>query len=167
MQRGSKKKKEGVVMKKMWFVLVLVFVAVGFCQSAWPAVFYVTPTSDNDCSDFNCDFQSALNAASANDEGDTIHLSAGVYDASASQFVWNTTKNYPLTIIGSDGTIIDGGNTFRGLYIDTTNQTSDANSHMTIQNIIFQNGNYAAGNGGALFVWTSSFWFSNDQEQCI
>src|SRR5512137_216765 len=102
-------------MKKMWFVLVLVSAFLGVTPFAWSAVFYVSPTSDNDCSDFSCDFQSALNAASANDEGDTIHLSAGVYDASASQFVWNTTKNYPLTIIGSDGAIINGGNTSRGL----------------------------------------------------
>jgi hypothetical protein len=143
-------------MKKMWFVFVLVSALLGFTPLAWPAVFYVTPTSDSDCSDFNCDFQNALNAASGNDEGDTINLGTGVYDASASQFVWNTTKNYPLTIIGSDGAIINGGNTSRGLYIDTTNQTSDANSHISLQNIIFQNGSQPLSNGGALFARTTS-----------
>ena len=143
-------------MKKMWFMFVLVSALLGFTPLAWPAVFYVTPTSDNDCSDFNCDFQNALNAASGNDEGDTINLGAGVYDASSSPFVWNTTKNYPLTIIGSDETIIDGDNTSQCMYIDTTNQQNDANSHMSIQNIIFRNGNYAVGNGGALFARTTS-----------
>jgi predicted outer membrane repeat protein len=143
-------------MKKMWFLFVLVSALLGFTPLAWPAVFYVTPTSDNDCSDFNCDFQNALNAASGNDEGDTINLGTGFYDASSNPFVWNTTKNYPLTIIGSDGAIIDGGNASQCMYIDTTNQPSDDNSHVTIQSIIFQNGNQPIGNGGALFARTTS-----------
>jgi hypothetical protein len=61
-------KEKGAVMKKMWFVFVLVSALLGFTP-AWPATFSVAPTSDNDCSDFNCDFQSTLNAASANDDG--------------------------------------------------------------------------------------------------
>ncbi len=74
----------------------------------------------------------------------------------ASMFVWNTTMNYPLTIMGSGGAIIDGGNTSQCMYIDTTNQPSDANSHVTIQNITFQNGNQPFSNGGALWAFTSS-----------
>jgi hypothetical protein len=62
-------KEKGVVMKKKWFMLVLVSALLGFTPLAWPAVYYVTPTSDSDCSDFNYDFQSTLNAASANDDG--------------------------------------------------------------------------------------------------
>ena len=143
-------------MRKLSFVFMLVLALLGIIPSAWSAVFYVTPTSDNDCSDFNCDFQSALNAASLNDEGDTIYLGAGTYDASASQFVWNTTKDYPLTIIGSGGAVIDGGNTSSGLFIDTTNQPTDTNSHITIHNIVFQNGSTPLGAGGALFVRSAS-----------
>lgn len=141
-------------MRKIWFAFVLVSVLVGVATFARSAVFYVSPTSDADCSDFDCDFRSALNAASLNDEGDTIYLGAGTYDASASQFVWNTTKNFPLTIIGSDGTIIDGGGTSQCMYIDTTNQPSDTNSHVTIQSVTFQNGSNPLSNGGGLFAIT-------------
>jgi hypothetical protein len=56
-------------MKKLWFGLVLALTLLGVTPSAWSAVYYVTPTPDSDCSDFNCDFQNALNAASANDDG--------------------------------------------------------------------------------------------------
>jgi parallel beta-helix repeat protein len=141
-------------MKKMWFVFVLVSALLGFTPLAWPAVFYVTPTSDNDCSDFNCDFQNALNAASGNDEGDTINLGAGAYNASALPFAWNTTKNYPLTIIGMEGVVIEGGN--GGCFlIDTSNQATDSSSHIVIDTVVFQNCSGPLRQGGALFARTT------------
>ena len=141
-------------MKKMWFVFVLVSALLGFTPLAWPTVFYVTPTSDNDCSDFNCDFQNALNAASGNDEGDTINLGAGFYDASSNPFVWNTTKNYPLNIVGREGVVIEGGNG-GCLLIDTSNQATDSSSHIVIDTVLFQNCSGPLRQGGALFARTT------------
>ena len=141
-------------MKKMWFVFVLVSALLGFTQLAWPAVFYVTPTSDNDCSDFNCDFQNALNAASGNDEEDTINLGTGFYDASSNPFVWNTTKNYPLNIVGMEGVVIEGGNG-GCLLIDTSNQSTDSSSHIVIDTVVFQNCSGPLRQGGALFARTT------------
>ena len=43
------------------------------------ATFTVTPLSDTDCSDFNCDLRSALAVAQSNGQDDTINIAAGVY----------------------------------------------------------------------------------------
>ena len=138
------------------FVLALFTSFMLFCPPLWAATFNVTPTSDNDCTtDSDCDLQSALNAASSNDEGDAINLAAGTYDASGGAFAWNSDKNFPVTLNGSDGTIIDGGSADRGMLINTSNMVLDTNAHITIKNIIFQNGNPPSDGGGALLIVTN------------
>lgn len=138
-------------MNKRSYLPVLLILFLSSFGSASAAVFYVTPTSDSDCSDFHCDFQNALNAASLTDEGDTVYLGAGSYNAATGTFVWNTTKNYPLSITGSDGTIVDGKNAASCLRIITSNQANDANAHVTITNVFFQNCSAPLSQGAALF----------------
>ncbi len=132
-------------------ILVLFFVF-----PLWAATFYVTPTPDDDCSDFACDLQSALNAASSNGEDDTLYLAAGTYDASTGPFVWNTSENFSLTLSAFEtGTvIIDGGGVNQGMYIDTSNAASDTNAHITVRNIHFLNGSNPSGPGGGVSVMT-------------
>jgi len=140
--------------EKRTLVLTLFTFFTLFCPSLWAATFEVTPSSDSDCTDFVCDLQSALNAASTNDEGDVIALAAGTYDASGVGFTWNSDKNFPITLIGSDGSIIDGGSANRGMLIDTSNILLDTNAHITIKNIAFQNGSPPSGGGGGLLITT-------------
>jgi len=104
-----------------------------------------------------CALLDALNAASANDEDDTVHLAAGTYDASGGNtFAWNTTKNYAVTIIGSGSgaSIIDGKTTDQGMLLWTSNVAgNDTNAHITVQNLTFKDGNYN-GDGGGLQINT-------------
>jgi hypothetical protein len=145
-----------VHVREKTLVLALFTSFMFFCPPLWAATFNVTPISDNDCiTDSDCDLQSALNAASNNDEGDAINLAPGIYDASGAAFAWNTDQNFPITLIGSDGTIIDGGNADRGMLIDTSNIVLDTNAHVTIKNIAFQNGSAPSGGGGALWIATN------------
>jgi hypothetical protein len=99
-------------MKKigLFFIIVIPFV-VGMAFVGWTVTFTVTPASDNDCSDFDCNLQSALNAAAANDEDDTINMSDGAFNG---PFTYTTTKNFSLTLIGSGSTLIDGKNAAQG-----------------------------------------------------
>jgi hypothetical protein len=131
-------------MSRILFAVVFMLTVFGTSHPAWPLAFNVSPTSDQDCSDLDCDLQSALNAASANDEGDTIYLSAGMYDASISPFAYITGKNYPITIIGSEGTVIDGSNIARCMVVIS----SSANAPVFIRNVTFRNCNAATGGGG-------------------
>ena len=140
--------------EKRTLVLTLFTFFTLLCPPLWAATFDVTPSSDSDCTDFECDLQSALNAASSNDDGDVINLAAGTYDASGNAFTWGTDQNFPITLIGSDGAIIDGGNTDRGLLLDTSNVALDTNAHITIKNIAFQNGSPPSGRGGGLLITT-------------
>ena len=121
----------------------------------WAATFNVTPTSDSDCSDFECDFQSALDAASVNNEEDTVYLASGTYDAPETSFAWSTIEDFPLTIVGSPNTVIDGGSESSGLSIYTSNADPDTNTHITVKGITFYEGSQPAGQGGGLNVMTT------------
>ncbi len=124
-------------------------------SSLWAATFTVTTTSDNDCSDFQCDFQSALDLAALLQQDNTILLEGGTYAASGSSFVWDPKENFTLAIIGVGPVVISGEGTNRGLFMDTSNLYSDTNAHMTLQNISFMGGAPAMGQGGALYIRTN------------
>src|SRR5262247_926924 len=87
------------------------FVYLGVSSLAWSGNFEVNPQADNDCSDFTCDLQSAIHAAEANGEDNTLHLAAGTYDASGGSFTYLAANNTSLTLIGegADQTFLDGG----------------------------------------------------------
>src|SRR5687768_11407068 len=67
------------------------------------ATFTVTPLSDADCSDFNCDLRSALAVAQSNGEDDTINMAAGVYGTGGGPITYISpdTENFSLTIVGA------------------------------------------------------------------
>ncbi|MDO8282311.1 MAG: CFI-box-CTERM domain-containing protein [Thermodesulfovibrionia bacterium] len=100
------------------------------------AVISVTPASDFNCSDLDCDLQSALDLAANNLQNDTINIAAGNYNFSETLSYIPTTENYALTIngAGNDSTILNTGINDTVINLDTTNLANDSNSHITIQN---------------------------------
>lgn len=85
-------------------LLGIVMLLLVLATTAGAAVFTVTPTSDNDCSDYDCDLQSALTAAGSNGQDDIINLAAGTYHSSSTLRYVPTSpgENYSVTIIGTD-----------------------------------------------------------------
>lgn len=108
------------------------------------------------CTDFNgndCTLQDALDVAECNDEGDTINVAAGIYDADAAgifQYFGVDTENFPLDLVGAGpGTIIDGMNNDQCMELNTQVATSpDDQADISVSNITFQNGNYSGPGGG-------------------
>jgi parallel beta-helix repeat protein/predicted outer membrane repeat protein len=147
-------------MKKMPLLLVVILL-ISIASASEAATFTVTTSSDSDCADYDCDLQSALNASAGNEEGDTISMASGTYDASGTSFYWApVSKNFPVLISGaSDGsTIIDGGNEANSnftMWISTTNLADDSNAHMRLNNIVFQNGNSFPFDGGGVFLYST------------
>ena len=118
----------------------IVFMFLIFATTAGAAVFTVTPTSDNDCSDFNCDLQSALTAAASNGQDDTINIAAGTYTVTSALTYIPTAasaENFALTIIeaGTGTTIVDGGANAQLLNIDTTLLANGSLAAITIKDL--------------------------------
>jgi len=116
---------------------------------SWGATFTVTPTSDNDCSDYDCDLQSAFNTAAQNGEDDTINIAVGTYAISTS-YSPVSGENYSLTLQGAGAglTVLDGGGTSQIMAMDTSTLADDSNAHITIGGITFLNGNESNVGGG-------------------
>ena len=118
-------------------LLSLVLVVSVLATSAGAAVFTVTPTSGNDCSNLSCDLQSALNAAASNGQDDTINIAAGTYTFSSPLTYTPTAssgENFALTIVGAgnDKTILNMGTMPRFLNIDTSALTNASNTSITL-----------------------------------
>jgi len=154
-----KYKKRGMKMKRALF-LVFVALALALTGKGWAATFTVTPSSDNNCSDFDCTLLDALNIADKNGENDTINIQAGTYHTSGIVFKYTpaTNENYPLTIVGAGAgtTILDGGNADQVMQIDISGLTDDSNAQIIIRGITFREGKYSIGYGGGLHVETIS-----------
>jgi hypothetical protein len=134
-------------MKRVLFYAV-VLLAVAMPLSASADVFNVTTTAE---------FQTALTNSQNNGQDDTINVAAGTYNV-APTLTYNPTENHSLTIVGAGAgsTILDGGNSVRILDMDTTGvPVSDANAHITVQGMTFQNGTIA-GSGAGLRVETNA-----------
>ena len=97
------------------------------------------------------DFQARLTEAQNNGQNDTINVSAGIYDVAAT-LIYQPVEARTLTIQGASAatTILDGGNSFQMMNIDTSGVGSGAD--VTIRGLTFRNGSNGAGSGGALFV---------------
>jgi len=144
-------------MKRQTLSTLALFLVAACASPAMAATFTVTPTSDNDCSDFNCDLQSALNAAANNGAGDTLNIQSGTYNVSANggnpfSYLPAVTENFPLSLIGASTTppVLDGNSLNLVLSIDTTAVAApdDANADILIQNLVVQNGNSPGAGGG-------------------
>src|SRR5215831_15119205 len=100
--------------------------------------------------------QAALDTAQSNNQGDTIILAPGNYDASGATFTYPSNpgaaaaENFPLTIQGSDPTttLLDGGTANQVMNIDMSVLTTDTNAAVVIQGLTFQHGNDTAKSGG-------------------
>jgi hypothetical protein len=150
--------KEGGFMRR-FFCLFAVVAFLSFSGLVRGATFNVSPGADNDCSDLNCDLQSALNVATANSEGDIINLAAGTYDASGGTFTYNVaaSENNSLTLVGAgeDQTFIDGGGSNQVMEIETSGATTDSSANISVSHITFQNGSTSSINGAGLFIQTT------------
>ena len=125
-----------------------VLLAVAIPLNAGAEVFDVTTTLE---------FQTKLTEAQSNGADDTINVAAGTYNLSAN-LTYDPSENHSLTIVGAGAgsTILDGGDSVRILDMDTTAvPVSDANAHITIRGMTFQNGDIA-GSGGGLRVETNA-----------
>ena len=157
-------------MKKIFFSIILCLILC-ITGNGWAATFTVTSTSDSDCSDFNCNLQSALNAAGINVQSDTINISGESYVISQTYIY--TGENYELTIAGAGVglTTLDGNDNYQIMNINVTGFGDDSSAHITIQDITFQNGNETSIAGGGLFVQTNSanitVWNSEFQDNVL
>jgi predicted outer membrane repeat protein len=147
------------IMQTKFYAILFIFLLVLLAPlSLLAADYYVATTAagTGDCSSpaNACELQVALDNAAGNGEDDTIHLSAGTYDASVAEFIYQPAENYALTIEGAgiNATILDGGNAKRILYINTRALSNDSNAHITLRGLTFQNGKGHAGVGGGLCV---------------
>jgi filamentous hemagglutinin family protein len=146
-------------MKRM-VLLGAVFICLLMTATAGAAVFSVTPTADGDCSDYNCDLQSALNASAANGQDDTINLSAGTYSFPATITYKPTAasgENFSLTITGAgvSSTILDGGTNTQLLNFDTMLLIDGAQASITLKDLTI------TGSGDVLIASNSSMILPN------
>lgn len=130
-------------------LLGIVMVLLALATTAGAAVFTVTPTSDNDCSDYDCDLQSALTAAGSNGQNDTINLAAGTYHFSSTLRYVPTSpgENYSVTIIGTDSSsrvIVSELNKQPLLAIDMRLLTDISQASVHIKSLIIGYGNNSA-----------------------
>ena len=147
-------------MKKSIF-LVFLLLTLSFTSPGWTATFTVTPSSDNDCIDFDCTLLNALTIADKNDENDTINVQAGTYNTSGAAFNYTpaTNENYSLTLKGAGAgfTTLHGGGANQVMNIDISDLADDSNAHIVIRDLTFQRGTVInSGYGGGLHIETTS-----------
>ncbi len=126
-----------------FLVLPLVLLMLIMAGTTGAAVFSVTPGSDGDCSDFSCDLQSALNAAAANGQDDTINIAAGTYNFTATiRYVLTSEsrEDFALSIVGAGttATILDGGSTEQLMLIDTMALADGSHTTITLDAITIE-----------------------------
>ena len=147
-----------------FFLLALFFLG---CQLVSARTYYVSPTgSGENCTQENpCEFHNALFKAQASAEDDTVLVMPGTYNLTYALFYGADDGAGAITIEAQDpnnSPILDGGNNTQLLHINNdlnNDQKGDANSPITIDHIIFQNGNSQLnqdvhGYGGALQIIT-------------
>ncbi|RLJ71224.1 putative outer membrane repeat protein [Hydrogenivirga caldilitoris] len=111
---------------------------------------YVSPVHQGDACDqfFPCSFQTALSRAEGNEESDTIYVSPGTYLIGNTLEV-NVSDKERLTIKPLDPDkmpVLDGGGNLRIMKV------SFVETQVTIEGLVFQNGNAGSEDGGALYV---------------
>jgi len=139
-----------------WVFVVVLTGVMALPLVAQAADLYVSPNGTGDCSLGNpCTFQTALTKAQADGEDDTINAASGIYDITSTlTYARKNFENYALTIkgAGASSTILDGGGSVGALYINTSGLGPDDTAHITIQGMIFRNGQ--AHTGGGLYIGT-------------
>ncbi len=142
------KQLKGEDMKNWIPAMITLFICLLTIGSMFAEVFNVTDVAG---------FSAALATSSANGESDTINVSAGIYNVSATLNFWSD-EDYSLTIIGAgaDATILDGGGTTQIMELITASSEGD----LTISNMTFRDGN--SDYGGGIYLETTSAWIIID-----
>jgi len=157
-------------MKRFFPSLAGIFLASLVSSQGMTATFTVTPSSDNDCSDLNCDLQAALTAAGANGQDDTLNIQSGNYNISGNSAGANTpfaynpalTENFALSLVGNGATppVLEGNPSANNQIMNlvTALITTDTNANLTVQGLVFQNGHSPSIglNGGGLNAFTTN-----------
>ena len=108
--------------------------------AAEAAVFTVTPTSGSDCSNYQCDLQSALTAAASNGQADILNLAAGTYHL-ASTLTYQPSsasgENFSLTLqgAGAGATIIDVGAAAQTANLDSSGLTDGSKAAIAMKDL--------------------------------
>lgn len=149
-------------MQRLKTVLGIVIGVVIICTDSYGTVFYVSPSgSGTGCSAAApCGFQTALTAAQANNENDTINVTS----PSGASYVVNTTLTYTtsngdnghsLAIVAPNGQPILAGNGAGPLLtVNTASGSDDAGGHVSVKGLHFNSGFCASCNGAGISVVT-------------
>jgi hypothetical protein len=145
------------------FVWVAALAIFGMTHVAYGANITVSPGSDSDCGDNDCDLASALALADGNGESDTITMAAGEYHAPpGGWFYVPEDENFSLTLQGAgmavtilDGIPAGGGSAVKPLGISLLLLADDSNAPIQISGITFRNG-MSTDAGGGLSIYTLS-----------
>ncbi|HKX12389.1 MAG TPA: choice-of-anchor Q domain-containing protein [bacterium] len=131
-----------------WMVGIAVFGISTLHAATWT----VSPNSDDNCEDLDCQFQSVLNIAASNFENDVINIAAGEYDASAGAFHYEPgeSENFSLSIHGAgmDQTIIDAKDANQAFWALTSILPDDSSADLAFSGLSFRNGNTSLPGGG-------------------
>jgi hypothetical protein len=138
------------------FQLLLAAFLMLACTTANAADINVVFTPDSDCTDNECDFQSALDYAEDNGQDDKLILPYATYDTSV-QFEYVSSENHGLEITSNSnfGTPFYGLDSVRILRIRTTGGSMADPVDIKISNIRFISGNAEDSlprNGGGLHI---------------
>jgi hypothetical protein len=147
----------GVNLRRFVVLLSLALIVPGV---SFGATFEVVTTTDTDCSDGTCDFQSALTAAASNGEDDVINLPdtsdlTGGWIATTTTFDYTAGGGSNLVINGSESgrTALYGNDSVRILSIELTSGSASDPAEITISNVTFHNGHSGGSDGGGLAIF--------------
>jgi len=113
--------------------------------ATWGAIFTAQTTTE---------IESALAVAATNGENDTINISSGAYNLTAS-LIYQSNEDHSLTIQSSGGNVELNAQAqnYRGLYI----RTNTENAHITLKDITISNGRVANPEvGGGAYIYVAS-----------
>ncbi len=133
-----------------------------FASAGWGATYHVSAGGAGDCINAPCSFQDALDKAAADHDDSTIIVASGTYDVSISGTLSYSTADGDgkLTIQAQDPDhrpVLDGKNSVQIMNINNDNDANggDGEANITINGLIFQNGNNNY-KGGGLYVNTDN-----------
>ncbi len=133
-----------------------------FASAGWGATYHVSVGGVGDCINAPCSFQDALDKAEADHDDSTIIVASGTYNVSISGTLHYSTADGDgkLSIQAQDPDhrpVLDGKNSVQIMNIDNDNDANggDGEANITINGLIFQNGNNNY-KGGGLYVNTDN-----------
>ncbi len=137
-------------MKKSMYLSILISASLLLAPFlAWGAVFTVNDPLE---------FQNALTKAQSNGENDTIYVTAGTYNITSTLTYSTADGDGSLTIQAKDMhncPVLYGGNSSQIISIENDSdqdRKGDADNHIIISCIVFQDGNFSSEKGAGLYV---------------